>query len=88
MTPQDVLNLVARALRARRTVTWSDDTGFPLSNRFHGLTRSQILKDLRQSYRLQAAGFELLRKEGQILPTKQAAVIALCNEQKEQDNDN
>jgi hypothetical protein len=44
--------LVARALRARRTVTWSYATGFTLSNRFHGLTRSQILKDVRHSYRL------------------------------------
>jgi hypothetical protein len=46
--------LVARALRARRTVTWSWSyvRGFTLSNRFHGLTRSQILKDVRHSYRL------------------------------------
>jgi hypothetical protein len=44
--------LVARALRARRTVIWSYATGFTLNNRFCGLTRSQILKDVRHSYRL------------------------------------
>jgi hypothetical protein len=40
-------HLVARALRGRRTVTWSYATGLTLSNRFHGHTRSQILKDVR-----------------------------------------
>jgi hypothetical protein len=45
-----ILHLVARALRARRTVTWSYATGLTLSNPFHGLTRSQILKDVRETY--------------------------------------
>jgi hypothetical protein len=43
-------HLVARALRARRTVTWSYATGFTLRNRFHGLSRSQVLKDVRKTY--------------------------------------
>jgi hypothetical protein len=44
--------LIARALRSGRIITWSYATGVTLSNRLHGLTRSQILKDVRHSYRL------------------------------------
>jgi hypothetical protein len=43
-------HLVARALRGRRTITWSYATGLTQSNRFHGLTRSQILKDVRKTH--------------------------------------
>jgi hypothetical protein len=41
-------HLVARALRARRTVTWQYTTG-GASWRFHKLSRSQILKEVRQT---------------------------------------
>jgi hypothetical protein len=43
-------HLVARALRGRRTITWSYARGLTLSNPFHGLTRSQILKDVRKTH--------------------------------------
>jgi hypothetical protein len=45
-------HLVARALRARRTVTWQYKKHIPSGSwRFHGLTRSQILKDVRETIR-------------------------------------
>jgi hypothetical protein len=45
-------HLVARALRARRTVTWQYRNHAPSGYwRFHGLTRSQILKDVRETLR-------------------------------------
>jgi hypothetical protein len=43
-----IAHLVARALRARRTITWSYQTGGG-SWYFHGFTRSQILKDVRRT---------------------------------------
>ena len=44
-------HLVARALRDRRTVTWSQSIyhGGGGSWRFHSMTRSQILKNVRDS---------------------------------------
>jgi hypothetical protein len=43
-------HLVARALRARRTVTWQyRQYAISGSWRFHSLSRSQILKDVRQT---------------------------------------
>jgi hypothetical protein len=46
-------HLVARALRGRRTVT----SGLTLINRFHGLTRSQILKEVRKTHLEDPKGF-------------------------------
>jgi hypothetical protein len=45
-------HLVARALRARRTVTWQYKPNASHGSwRFHGLTRAQILKDVRETLR-------------------------------------
>ena len=42
-------HLVARALRDRRTVTWQYVNGPSGYWQFHGLTRSQILRDVRDT---------------------------------------
>jgi hypothetical protein len=48
MDNNSIAHLVARALRARRTVTWQYRQSQPSNAcRFHGRTRSQILKDVR-----------------------------------------
>jgi hypothetical protein len=64
---------------------WTYDTK---TFELHSFATSRDLDKWSTVTNLQTAGFELLRKEGQILPTKRAAFIALCNGQKAEDNDN
>jgi hypothetical protein len=54
----------------------------------HSFATSRDLAKWSTVTDLQNAPFELLRKEGQVLPTKQASFIAICNTQKAHDNDN
>ena len=64
---------------------WTYDTE---SFELHSFATSGDLAKWSTVTDLQAAGVELLRNEGQVIPTKQASFIALCNTQKAQDNDN
>jgi hypothetical protein len=58
----------------------------PETFELHSFATSRELVKWSTITDLQAAGFELLRKEGQILPTKRAAFITLTNQQKAEDN--
>jgi hypothetical protein len=64
---------------------WTYDTE---SFELHSFATSRDLTKWATVTDIQAAGFELLRKEGAILPKQQANFLAICKTQKEQDNDN
>jgi hypothetical protein len=64
---------------------WTYDTK---TFELHSFATSRDLTKWSTVTNLQAAGFELLRKEGQILEKGQAKFLAICKTQKEQDNDN
>jgi hypothetical protein len=64
---------------------WTYDTD---TFELHSFATSRDLTKWSTVTNLQAAGIELLRNEGTVLPTKRAHFIAACNTQKEQDNDN
>jgi hypothetical protein len=64
---------------------WTYD---PESFELHSFATSRELVKWSTITDLQAAGFELLRKEGTVIPKQQANFLAICKAQKEQDNDN
>jgi hypothetical protein len=61
---------------------WTYDTE---SFEQHSFATSRDLAKWSTVTDLQAAGFELLRKEGQIMPKQQANFLAICKTQKEED---